>query len=182
MDSGIRARIGTDADPAGTTGVFARLKQIIDSYLEELLVPLDFWSVMQEEVAITSVPGDKSLPSVVVHDIPAGATVVIAKAMYKYASVENDNVGANALAGAQEIQVDDVGVSGWLDALNFVDDAYTMAAESERGGDVIIGAINVAAIVIGNDTYIFQWDQGVCDVDSLRYNIVQTGLRIWYSI
>lgn len=143
---------------------------------------VDFWSPSQEEVAITNGAGDKALPSVVVAGIPTGATFVRSVAMFKYRVIENTNVAANKLSGAQDIQVNDSAAAGWVDAINFVDDEFGIAASTIQGGDVFIGDENIVARVDGNDTYSFQWDEAVADVANLQFNDVQCGLRIWYSV
>jgi hypothetical protein len=102
--------------------------------------------------------------------------------MFKFRMVENTNAGANKLNGAQEIQVRDDTPSAWIDAINLVDDQFSLAATTREGGDVLIGAIDVAATVDGNDTYNFQWDEAVADLDGINFNDVQVGIRIWFSI
>jgi hypothetical protein len=146
------------------------------------LFTMDFWSTPQEEVALTNVAGDKALPDVTIANLPAGATIVRAFAMFKFRMVENTNAGVNKLNNAQEIQVRDDTPSAWIDAINFVDDQFGLAASTREGGDVIIGAINLSATVDGNDTYNFQWDEAIADVANLQFNDVQVGLRIWYSV
>jgi hypothetical protein len=163
----------------------ARLTALRAGYLDgipRILCSMDFWSVPQEEVAITAGAGDKALPDVTIVGLPAGATIVRAFAMFKFRMVENTNVAANKLNAAQEIQVRDDTPSAWIDAINFVDDQFSIAASTREGGDVIIGAINLSATVDGNDTYNFQWDEAVADLANLQFNDVQVGLRIWFSI
>ena len=163
----------------------SRLTAARAGYLDSIpriLCSMDFWSVPQEEVAVTAGAGDKALPDVTVADLPAGATVVRAVAMFKFRMVENTNAGANSLSGAQEIQVRDDSPSAWTDAINFVASQFSLAASTREGGDVLIGAIDVAATVDGNDTYNLQWDEAVAALANLQFNDVQVGLRIWYSI
>lgn len=154
----------------------------LDTQQGRILCCMDFWSLPQEEVAVTNVAGDKSLPDVTVADLPSGAIIVRAIAMFKFRMVEETSSSANKLNGAQEIQVRDDTPSAWVDAINFVDDLFTLAADAREGGDVIIGAIDVSATVDENDTYNFQWDEAVADADGINFNDVQVGLRIWYSI
>lgn len=146
------------------------------------LFSMDFWSVPQEEVAVTAVAGDKALPDVTVSDLPAGAVVVKATAMFKFRIVENTNVAANSLSGAQEIQVRTDAPGAWTDAINFVAAQFGLAASTREGGDVVIGAIDVAGTVAANDTYNFQWDEAIAAQANLQFNDVQVGLRIWYSV
>jgi len=150
--------------------------------IPRVLCSMDFWSSPQEEVALTNVAGDKALPDVVVADLPSGATIVRAIAMFKFRMVEETSSGVNKLNGAQEIQVRDDSPSAWIDAINFVDDLFTLAANAREGGDVVLGAIDVSGTVDGNDTYNLQWDEAVADADGIKFNDVQVGLRIWYSI
>ncbi|KKL11645.1 hypothetical protein LCGC14_2543690, partial [marine sediment metagenome] len=67
-----------------------------------MLFTMDFWSLPQEEVALTVAAGDKALPSVTVADLPGTATIVRAIAMFKFRMVENHTyAGVNSLDGAQ---------------------------------------------------------------------------------
>lgn len=152
--------------------------------IQSALYSMDFWSLPQEEVEVTNVVGDKALPNVIVADLPASADVVRVIAMFKFRMVENTNAAINKLDGVQEIQVRDALPGAWTDAINFVDDLFTLAGgpDTREGGDVIIGAIDVAATVVGNGTYNFQWDDALADANGLRFNDIQVGLRIWYSI
>jgi len=143
---------------------------------------IDFWSVPQEEVAIPAVAADQALPNVTVAGIPAGVTITRVIAMVKFRVVENTNVAANKLSGAQEIQVRDDTPGAWADAINFVDDMFGLAASTREGGDVYIGAIDLSATVDGNDTYNFQWDEALADLAAINLNDVQIGLRIWYLV
>lgn len=144
---------------------------------------LDYWSVPDDSISVTNVAADIALPSVVVAGLPAGATIVRVIAMFKFRAVANINVGnPNALNGAQEIQVNDSAATGWVDAINLVTDQFTLDADTREGGDVFIGAIDISARVDGNDTYSFQWDEAVADVDGINFNDLQTGLRVWYRI
>ena len=150
--------------------------------LGKQLFCMDFWSVPQEEVAITGVAGDKALPSVVVAEIPG--TIVRAIAMFKFRMIESHTyAGGNSLAGAQEIQVKETAAGDWVDAINFVDTQFTLAQDTREGGDIIIGAIDVSTVEVdGNDTYNFQWDEAVAQQDGIKFNDIQVGLRIWYSV
>jgi hypothetical protein len=149
------------------------------------LFVMDFWSSPQEEVQLTDVaaPGtDVALPDVTIADLPAGATIVRAIAMFKFRMVENTNAGANALQGNQYIQVRDDTPGTWRDSILMIDDMFTLAASTREGGDVIIGAVDIAVEVDGNDTYNFQWAESLIDLANLQFNDCQVGLRIWYSV
>jgi len=153
-----------------------------------MLCTMDFWSTPQEELGIPGAAATQTLPSVTVADLPAGATIVHAIAIVKFRMIDNINVGANKLDGAtvaatsQVIQVRDDTPGTWRDAINFVDDQFSLAASTREGGDVLIGSIDIAVEVDGNDTYNFQYLLAKADLASINWNDVQTGLRILYSI
>ncbi|MDO8568378.1 MAG: hypothetical protein Q7R57_06660, partial [Dehalococcoidales bacterium] len=141
---------------------------------------MDFWSAQQEEIALTAGAGDKAMPSIVMA-LPAGATVVRATVMFKFRIIENTNVAVNSLSGAQSIQIKK-GAGAFTNCITFVAAEFALAASIREGGDVVIGSINVAGTVTGNDTYGIQWTAGVAAAANLQFNDVQTGLRIWYSV
>lgn len=152
------------------------------------LFSMDFWSNPQEEVVIPAVAGTLPLPNVVVANLPGGATIVQAIAMVKFRMIENINAGANKLDGAtvaatsQVIQVQDSGAGGWVDAINFVDDQFGLAAAAREGGDMLIGSTNIANRVDANDTYSVRYLLAKADLLSINWNDVVCGLKIWYSV
>lgn len=144
---------------------------------------MDFWSASQEEVALTGASQDPGLPAVEVADLPSGATVVRAIAMFKFRTIENHtHAGTNALEGATSIQVKETDAGSYTNAITFVDAQFGLAATTREGGDVIIGAIDVATEVDANDGYSFQWTSAEAEETGINFNGVQMGLRIWYSL
>lgn len=150
--------------------------------LENLYPSMDFWSDSQETLTIPAVAADQSLPDIVVSGLPTGAVVQRAILMFKYRKLEETSSGANALSGAQDMQIRDDTPGSWADAINFQDDQYTLAADEVQGGDVVIGDIDVSSTVDGNDTYNVQWDEAVADAASIVFTGCQVGVRIWYSV
>jgi len=154
------------------------------------LLSMDFWSNPQEEVSVPAIAATLALPSVTVADLPAGATIVRAIAIFKARMIENTNAAANKLNGAtvaatsQVIQIQDSALSGWVDAINFVDDQFGIAATTREGGDVLMGSIDIAGAgkVDANDTYSVRWLLALADLASLNFNDCACGLRIWYSV
>jgi len=145
---------------------------------------MDFWSNPLEEVVVTAAQVTTVLSTVVVADLPPNATIVRAIAMFKFRMVENTNVAENSLdcTAIQPIQVDDSTPTGYVTAIDFVDEMFKIAASTREGGDVIIGDNNIAARVDGNDTYSIQWLNRRAHLANIQFNDVQFGLRIWYSI
>ncbi len=152
------------------------------------LFSMDLWSDPQEEVQAAAAAGTLTLPTVTVADLPAGATIVRAIAMFKFRMIENIYAGVNKLDGAtvastsQVIQVRDDTPGTWRDAINLVDDQFTLADTAREGGDVLIGSVDIAVEVDANDGYNFQWLLANADQDFINFNDVQVGLRIWYSV
>jgi len=155
---------------------------------ERALYCMDFWSDPSEEEQLGAAAATIALPDVTVADLPSGATVVRAIAMFKFRMIENTNAGANKLNGAtvastsQVIQVRDDTPGTWRDAINFADDMFGLAATTRESGDAQIGSIDIAVEVDGNDTYNFQWLLSRADLDNLNFNDCQTGLRVLYSV
>ncbi len=159
--------------------------QWILSRFDRQLVTMDFWSDSVEEKAVTAAQVTAAVgAAVVVADLPAGATVVRAIVMMKFRMVENTNAAENSLdcGAAQPIQIDDVANTGMRDCIDFVDEQFKIAAETREGGDVLIGDINVADRVDGNDTYDFQWLNAKAHLANIQFNDIQMGIRIYYSI
>jgi len=148
------------------------------------LFGMDFWSDPLEEVAVTAAQVTTVLSSVVVADLPAGAIIVRAVAMFKFRMVENTNAAENSLdcTAVQPIQVDDGVASGYVTAIDFVDEMFTIAATTREGGDVIIGDNDIAARVVGNDTYPVRWLDRKAHLGNILFNDLQFGLKILYSI
>jgi len=142
---------------------------------------MDFWSLPQEEVQLTSGAGDKTLPDVTVAGIPTGATITRVVALLRFRVIENTFAGGNSLSNAQEIQVRDDSPSAWADAINFVDGMFAFTAASREGGLILEGAIDIKATVDGNDGYNFQWDEAIAAQNNLQFNDVQVGLRIYFT-
>lgn len=156
------------------------------------LFTMDFWSVPVEEIAVPFAEATlNTLPSVTVADLPGGAVIVRAIAMFKARIIENINAAANSLDGAtdpgvrQVIQVKDSAAGAQTDAIRFVDEQFSIAAGPLReGGDVLIGSIDIsgAGVVDANDTYAFRWLLAKAHLLGINFNDVQCGLRIMYSI
>ena len=148
------------------------------------LFGMDFWSNPLEEVVVTAAQVTTVLSSVVVADLPAGAIIVRAIAMLKFRMVENTNGAENSLdcTAIQPIQVDDSSASGYVTAIDFVDEMFTIGATTREGGDVIIGDNDIAARIVGNDTYSVRWLNRKAHLGNLLFNEIQFGIKILYRI
>ncbi|GAI88050.1 unnamed protein product, partial [marine sediment metagenome] len=79
----ILGNLSTTKNLGGILGALTTTNNL-KAILGRTLFPMDFWSDMQEEVQLTTVAGDKTLPDVVIADLPTGATIVRATAMFKF--------------------------------------------------------------------------------------------------
>jgi len=179
---------------AGATGAvtstdlaMAYVKQLVTNQLRSVFT-MDFWSPQVEEIAVAAAAGTLTLPTVTVTDLPTGAVVVHARAYFLYRAIENVNAAANKLDGttvaatSQVIQVANDTPGTYADAINFLDDQFGLAAYGREGGGLIIGNVDIASTVTGNDGYLFKWLLANADQDSINFNDVQTGLKIWYTL
>ncbi|MBA7681075.1 hypothetical protein ES703_89403 [subsurface metagenome] len=176
------ARLGAPVG-ASLSADIATVKAQTDKIAGKMLFSMDFWSDTQEELEVDAAGGTETLPSVTVEDLPDGAAIVRAIAMFKFRMVENTHAGANGLNGAQHIQVQSNAPGTWRDAISIVDTLCTFTEAARESGDVWIGDHNIEVEITAHldDIYSFQW---VADAlqEFIRFNDVQTGLRIWYSI
>ena len=147
-----------------------------------ILCSMDFWSDTQEELLINATAADKALPNVAVAELPDGATIVRAIAMFKFRMVENVFDGANAINVAQHIQVRDSTPGVWRDAISIADNLFNFASKAREGGDILIGDHDIAVEVDEDATYNFQWEAADADQISINFNDIQCGIRIWYSV
>jgi hypothetical protein len=169
--------------PTAADSLMRYVKGLITGMARQLFV-MDFWSDMMEEIAVTGAQSTIALPTVTVASLPAGAIIVRAIGIFKFRMVENTNPAANKLDAAAPlpIQFDDSVATGYVTAIDFVDDAFSLAASTRESGDVIIGDNNISARVDGNDVYSCRWLNAKADLANLQFNDCQIGLRIWYSV
>jgi len=144
---------------------------------------MTFWSDLQLNATIPAVAADVNLPqALVVSEIPSGATIFRVIAMLKFRTVEDTSGSANALSGDQYVQVDDSSGTGYRNAIKLIDNLWTIDGNATEGGDVIVGNIDIADRVDGNDTYKFKIASATADGASLVLNEVQIGLKVFFRV
>jgi len=152
--------------------------------LPRIVSSMDFWSDMIEELQLTSAL-QANLPlagaNVVIAGLPLGITLVRVVVMFMCRAIENTNAAANKLQGAQNIEVNFAG-GAFVDAINWADDLFAVAATTREMGTVIIGDNDVKATVTGNGTCTFQIDAARADQNNLNFNDFQVGVRIYFTI
>jgi hypothetical protein len=146
-----------------------------------------FWSDSQLGVTIPAAAGTLVLPDVVVSGVPVGATIVKAKPIGIYRIVDNLNVALNKLNGAtvaatsQVIQIAK-GAGPWVDAINFIDDQFSIPGSSREGSRPIACSLDLSAVVTGNDTYHFRWLLARADLDSLYFQGFNMLIQLAFSL
>ncbi len=195
--------LGNKADAAVTVvGVIASIVAYIKGLLNQVALvkvqtdkiatkmeftPIPDWSVSQLTATIAQAAGTLALPSVVVATIPAGATIVKARAILTSRTIYNTNAGVNKLDGAtvaatsQVIQINKGG-GAWADCINFIDDQFQQPGLVYEGGVFVPGTIDLSAIITGNDTYNFRWLLAKADQDSIVMQGVKMAIQYTYYI
>jgi hypothetical protein len=160
------------------TAFFAALNTDIDKMV---FGPLEYWSTPQTAVVLPAAVADQALPDVVVASIPTGATVLIARAIFRFRRLQNAGA-ANNLNGDQYISCQKGGAGGYSNAIKFPTNLFDIGAGVvDAPGSQYDGEYNIVAKVDGNGTYNFKW-YGQADVDNLTFTDVLMGLKIWYTL
>jgi hypothetical protein len=143
----------------------------------------DFWSSPASLITLNNAPADVSLPSVLTN-INA-INMVQASLMFKFRLIENTNVGANGLDGIQSIAIQDPVGLAWTTAITFPAGFFAMPLTAREGGDVIIGAINIASVIQNafmSNIFPIRWTQALALANDLNFNDIQMGIRVWFTL
>ena len=123
-----------------------------------------------------------TLPRVDLAELPSGATITDAFALFKFRVVGDSSGSVNKLSGAQSIQVKEHDAGSYTNAITFEDDEFRVNASGEAPGDCVVGSLDIASQVAKNASYDFQWTAGLSDGATLDFRTVQSGLCVWYSV
>jgi len=141
-----------------------------------------WWSEVQETVTFTTSAAVKSLPNVVLVDLPEDAIIERVIGLFKFRQVEDTSATLNDLniACGSDIEIRETGGT-FLDAIDLVDQQFQVPA-SERGpGDVLIGDIDLTCELNGNTTYNFQFASIASTGSSLILRDVQCGIQVMWG-
>ena len=161
-----------------------QIRNAITELKTGMLAVLDFWSGPVEEVQLGAAAATIALPGVAMEGLPL-ATFRRAVAMLKFRIVENTAAGANRLDGGtvegvgQVVQVRQADGSEWVDAIVFVDGQFGLEGQTREAGDVCIGSLDISDAIAGNGSYELRWLLSKAAGDTLNFNDVQAGLRVW---
>jgi len=182
----LQADVG-DASASTLTSIYAILgnpAQSLTAMLSHIVSSLDFWSVVVEELQLTSAAqANLALnANITVAGIPAGATINRVVVMFMCRSIENTHATiANKLQGAQNIQVNFAG-GAFLSAIALADDLFAVGIATREMGTVLVGSIDVKATVTGNGNLTFQIDSARADQNNLNFNDYQVGVRVFFTV
>jgi hypothetical protein len=154
----------------------------IENVIGRLGSSIDLWSPYLSQIQLTSVAGDKLLPSITIADLPSGATVIRAVMMLKYRMIENTNAAINRLDGDQNLQAEKAIDGEWITGIALGGELCYVPASTRESGDVMIGTEDIQFQVPANSGVMdFKWTGAKSTQDSLNFNDVQVGLRIWFK-
>ncbi len=165
-----------------TDYLMAYVKQLVTNS-RRVVHEMVFWSDVDNLITIDASAGDETLPPVTVAEIPSGAVVLRVIAMIKIGAFEDTSTAENSLvlAGTEHIQIDKTGGT-YIDAIKLIAGQWLTGANAVRGGDFMIGNIDVASEVDGNDTYEMKIENADVTGASLLLRDVQTGLRVYFTL
>jgi hypothetical protein len=164
-------------------GLVSALLNAIQAKVSKLMPWIDLWSAYDAQVVVDSVAGDEALPSITIAGLPAGVTVARAIMMLKYRTIENINAAVNSVNGAQNIQAQKAVGGAWITGIALGGGECSVPATTRESGDVMMGTADVSAQVPVNGAVMsFKWTNADAAQDSLNFNDVQIGLRIWFTV
>lgn len=147
---------------------------------------MTFWSDQDDEITLTTTATDDfALPNITIAGLPTGITLLRVIAILKIALFRDTSTANNAINGATALQVDaDVAYGSLVSAITIPDNSWkiVVATSSDRGGDVMIGNIDVKAEITGNGTFYARLENIACDGNNLLLEDVQWGLQIYFTL
>ncbi|KKL63930.1 hypothetical protein LCGC14_2170190 [marine sediment metagenome] len=179
-------RLGVPAG-ASISADLATIDTVVDglnTLLGRAVYHMDFWSEIDDLITLNATAANEALPSVVVAEIPAGAIILRVIAMIKIGEFEDTSGAENSivLAGTEHIQVKETAGGAFTDAIKLLAAQWFTGASLHRGGDVLIGNIDIAGEVNANDTYDFQIENADVTAANLLLRDVQCGLRVYFTL
>jgi len=168
--------------PGATSGDDSTLTDIDKAIARQRNI-FTWWSGTQETVTISTVAAVKSLPNVVIADLPDDALVTRVIILYKFREVKDTSNILNDLDGAVAIQMRHSASASFINAINLIDQQFQVGARERGASDVVFGAIDTTAEVENNRnaTYNFQFASVKATGDNLVFRDVQVGLQVMWK-
>jgi len=146
------------------------------------LESIDLWAEILPQVQLGMAPSNQFLGQIMISGLPEGVAIVRAVVMVKYRLVENTNAAENYLDGDQNIEAMLTPEGELTLALTLLDQIIRVPASTREAGDVLMGTEDISSQITGNgDVLAIQWTQSLAAQDSLNFQDVQAGLRIWFK-
>jgi len=144
---------------------------------------LDLWSSYSTQVQLTTITGDKILPSITIAGLPPGVAIIRAIMIFKYRTIENTNAAVNGVSGAQNLQAEKAVGGSWVTGIALGGGECSVPASTRETGDVMMGTDDVSAQLPANGAVMnFKWASGRATQNNLNFNDVQIGLRVWFMV
>lgn len=180
-ETAVQGKILSDATPFPGANVPA-IKANTD-LVPNMIFTLDLWSTYAAQVQLTTVGGDKALPSITIANLPIGAIIKQALMFFKCRTVENTNAAVNSVSGAQNIQCQKAVGGAYITGIALSGGEFSVPASTRENGDVMMGTTDVSAQVPANGAVMsFKWTSAVSAQNNLNFNDVQIGIRIYYTV
>lgn len=175
----------TGEDPAVVPSADGNLTELeeLKTILKRVRSVFTWWSVdTQETVSISTVGAVKSLPNVVLADLPADAVVERVIAVFKFRQVEDTSSALNDLNAScgVDIQMRETGGT-FIAAINLVDQQFQVEAGGKGPGDVLFGDVDLTCELNGNTTYNFQFASVTSTGSNLILRDIQTGIQVMWK-
>jgi len=150
------------------------------------LTRLDFWSITEDNIAITATADqDYNLPDVTVPTLPTGFTIYKVYLLFKCAIIRDSSGSDNAIDEAGVIRIKKDGDATFdgngLDAYIISDNMWAVDVTNvgrDRGGDGFQSNVDISSKVDGADTYNIRLDSISADGSNLNLVDVAVGLRV----
>lgn len=175
------------SDPASETGRV----QDVETDVGRKYPFLDFWSVPEDKITVTSLAADLDFPSIVVSGLPSGLTIRRVVLIMTCRAI-NDTSGAdNYINGASKTLRIKKSTGAWgtddIVGITFDNQSLYCVASSKEAGPVTIGDTDIKTEVDGNATYNVRSEETnrsdaiLALGNNLELYDVQVGLRVFYS-
>jgi hypothetical protein len=153
----------------------------VQKYFGGISMPI-IWSAELALMSIPNTPADVNGPDIVVPDdfIPAGMTIQRVELLVKYRKAKDTSGSDNQINGNLNVQVKESVAGSFTTGVVLKDNTIQVAADSESGGDLIVGDVDIKAeVAADNKTYNTKIASASADGATLDLQDVQFGLKFY---
>lgn len=176
--------VGSKEDDAvSVADDLASLVSYMKGFLTKRAGRLVFPGAGAATVVLPAVAANVALPSVTIAagELPAGMVILSVKVAIAWRKQVDSSAGANAIVGAQQIQVRSDAPGTFRNALTIADNMLATDGSATEGGMMIMGETDISVEVVGADTYEIQWTLAAVDGAALTLHDFQTYLIIEHT-